>query len=47
MANVVDQSRCETSVGCISITNLFADDAVLLSESLEVVLMVLEMLHKD
>ncbi|KAG0712224.1 hypothetical protein GWK47_018960 [Chionoecetes opilio] len=45
---VVDQSDCEASVGNTKITDLvFADDAVIFAESLEVLVMALEALHEE
>ena len=45
---VVDQSHCGASVGNTKITDLvFADDAVILAESLEVLVLALEALHED
>ena len=44
----MDQSHCGASVGKTKITNLvFADDAVIFAESLEVLMMVLEALHEE
>ncbi|KAG0717305.1 Acidic amino acid decarboxylase GADL1 [Chionoecetes opilio] len=46
--NVVDQSDCGASVGNTKITDLvFADDAVIFAESLEVLVMALEALHEE
>lgn len=43
----MDQSRCEACVGEIKITDLvFGDAAVLLAESVEVMMLSLEVLHK-
>ncbi|KAG0710593.1 putative uncharacterized transposon-derived protein F52C9.6 [Chionoecetes opilio] len=45
---VVDQSDCGASVGNTKITDLvFADDAVIFPESLEVLVMALEALHEE
>ena len=45
---VVDQSHCGASVGNTKITDLvFADDAVILAESLEVLVLALETLYED
>ncbi|KAG0720330.1 putative uncharacterized transposon-derived protein F52C9.6 [Chionoecetes opilio] len=45
---VVDQSDCGASLGNIKITDLiFADDAVIFAESLEVLVMALEALHQE
>ncbi|KAG0724046.1 hypothetical protein GWK47_005282 [Chionoecetes opilio] len=45
---VVDQSDCGASVGNTKITDLvFADDAVIFAESLEVLVMALEALHEE
>ncbi|KAG0720514.1 putative uncharacterized transposon-derived protein F52C9.6 [Chionoecetes opilio] len=45
---VVDQSDCGSSVGNTKITDLvFADDAVIFAESLEVLVMALEALHEE
>ena len=45
---VVDQSHCGASVGNAKITDLvFADDAVIFAESLEVLVMALEALHEE
>ncbi|KAG0718504.1 Troponin T [Chionoecetes opilio] len=47
-SNVVDQSDCGASVGNTKITDLvFADDAVIFAESLEVLVMALEALHEE
>ena len=47
MGRFVDQSHCEASVGNTKITDLvFADDAVIFAESLEVLVMALEALHE-
>ncbi|KAG0725747.1 hypothetical protein GWK47_037994 [Chionoecetes opilio] len=46
--HVVDQSDCGASVGNTKITDLvFADDAVIFAESLEVLVMALEVLHEE
>ena len=48
LGRVVDQSHCGASVGNTRVTDLvFADDAVILSESLEVLVMALEALHEE
>ena len=48
MGRVTDQSHCGASVGNTRVTDLiFADDAVLLAESLEVLVMALEVLHEE
>ena len=48
LGRVVDQSHCGASVGNTKVTDLvFADDAVLLAESLEVLVMALEALHEE
>ncbi|KAG0727910.1 hypothetical protein GWK47_033618 [Chionoecetes opilio] len=48
VAQVVDQSDCGASVGNTKITDLvFADDAVIFAESLEVLVMALEALHEE
>ena len=48
LGKVADQSRCGASVGNTKVTDLdFADDAVLLAESLEVLVMALEALHEE
>ncbi|KAG0722363.1 Cyclin-F [Chionoecetes opilio] len=48
LAQVVDQSDCGASVGNTKITDLvFADDAVIFAESLEVLVMALEALHEE
>ena len=45
---VVDQSHCGASIGNTRVTDLvFADDAVILAESLEVLVMALEALHEE
>ncbi|KAG0719084.1 hypothetical protein GWK47_007392 [Chionoecetes opilio] len=45
---VVDQSDCGASVGNTKITDLvFADDAVIFAESLEILVMALEALHEE
>ncbi|KAG0726800.1 DNA-directed RNA polymerases I, II, and III subunit RPABC2 [Chionoecetes opilio] len=45
---VVDRSNCGASVGNTKITDLvFADDAVIFAESLEVLVMALEALHEE
>ncbi|KAG0712764.1 hypothetical protein GWK47_017730 [Chionoecetes opilio] len=45
---VVDQSDCGASVGNTKITDLvFANDAVIFAESLEVLVMALEALHEE
>ena len=47
LGRVVDQSHCGASVGNTKITDLvFADDAVIFAESLEVLVMALEALHE-
>ena len=47
LSRVLDQSYCEASVGNTKITDLlFADDAVMFAESLEVLVMVLEALQQ-
>lgn len=48
LGKVVDQSHCGASVGNAKITDLvFADDAVILAESLGVLVLALETLHED
>ncbi|XP_045118097.1 uncharacterized protein LOC123508419 [Portunus trituberculatus] len=48
LGRVVDQSHCEPSVDNTEITDLdFVDGAVFFTESLEVLLMTLEALHKE
>ncbi|KAG0703357.1 Vinexin [Chionoecetes opilio] len=48
LGKVVDQSDCGASLGKTKITDLvFAGDAVILAESLEVLVMALEALHKE
>ncbi|KAG0725535.1 Alpha-N-acetylglucosaminidase [Chionoecetes opilio] len=48
LGKVVDQSDCGASLGNTKITDLvFADDAVIFAESLEVLVMALEALHKE
>ena len=48
LGKVVDQSHCGASVGNTKISDLvFADDAVLLAESLDVLVMALEVLHEE
>ncbi|KAG0729032.1 tRNA (uracil(54)-C(5))-methyltransferase [Chionoecetes opilio] len=48
LGKVVDQSDCGASVGNTKITDLvFADDAVIFAESLEVLVMALEALHEE
>ena len=48
LGRVVDQSHCGASVGNTKITDLvFADDAVIFAESLEVLVMALEVLHEE
>ena len=48
LGKVVDQSHCGASVGNAKITDLvFADDVVILAESLEVLMLALEALHDD
>ena len=48
LGKVVDQSHCGASVGDIRVTDLaFADDAVLLAESLDVLVMALEALNEE
>ena len=47
LGRVVEQSHCGTSVGNTEITDLvFADDAAIFAESLEVLVMALEALHE-
>ena len=48
LGRVVDQSHCGASVGNTMVTDLvFADDAVILAESLEVLVLALETLHEE
>ncbi|KAG0711984.1 hypothetical protein GWK47_019421 [Chionoecetes opilio] len=48
LGRVVDQSDCEASLGNTKITDLvFADDAVIFAESLEVLVMALVALHEE
>ena len=48
LGRVVDQIHCEASVGNTKITDLvFADDAVIFAELLEILMMALEALHKE
>ena len=48
LGRVVEQSHCGASVGNTEITDLvFADDAVIFVESLEVLVMALEALHEE
>ena len=48
LGRVVEQSHCGASVGNTKITDLvFADDAAILAESLEVLVMALEALHEE
>ncbi|KAG0710422.1 DNA polymerase alpha catalytic subunit [Chionoecetes opilio] len=48
LGKVVDQSVCRASLGNTKITDLvFADDAVIFAESLEVLVMALEALHEE
>ncbi|KAG0720572.1 putative aarF domain-containing protein kinase 1 [Chionoecetes opilio] len=48
LGKVVDQSDCGASLGNTKITDLvFADDAVIFAESLEVLVMALEALHEE
>ncbi|KAG0713021.1 hypothetical protein GWK47_017152 [Chionoecetes opilio] len=48
LGKVVDQSDCGTSLGNTKITDLvFADDAVIFAESLEVLVMALDVLHEE
>ncbi|KAG0727703.1 hypothetical protein GWK47_034103 [Chionoecetes opilio] len=48
LGKVVDQSDCEASLGNTKITDLvFADDARIFPESLEVLVMALEALHEE
>ena len=48
LGKVADQSHCGASVGNTMVTDLvFADDAVILAESLEVLVMALEVLHEE
>ncbi|KAG0716932.1 Retrovirus-related Pol polyprotein from type-1 retrotransposable element R2 [Chionoecetes opilio] len=48
LGKVVDQSDCGASLGNIKITDLvFADDAVIFAESLEVLVMAPEALHEE
>ena len=48
LGRVVDQSHCGASVGNSKITDfVFADEAVVFGESLEILVMPLEALHKE
>ena len=48
LGRVVDQSHCGASVSNTKITDLvFVDDAVIFAESMEVLMMALEALHKE
>ena len=48
LGRVVEESHCGASVGNTKITDLvFADDTPIFAESLEVLVMALEALHKD
>ena len=48
LGRVVEQSHCGASVGNTKITDLvFADDAAIFAESLEVLVMALEALHEE
>ena len=48
LGRVVDQSHCEASVSNTQITDLvFADDALIFVESLEVLVIALEALHEE
>ena len=48
LGRVVEQSHCGPSVGNTEITDLvFADDAAIFTESLEVLVMALEALHEE
>ena len=48
LGRVVEQSHCGASVSNTDITDLvFADDAAIFAESLEIVVMSLEALHKE
>ena len=48
LGRTVEQSHCGVSAGNTEITNLvFADDAVIFGESLEVLVMTLETLHEE
>ena len=48
LGRVVNQSHCGASVGKNKITDLvFADDALIFVESLEVLVMTLKALHKE
>lgn len=48
LGRAVDQSHCGASVGNTTVTDLvFADDAVILAESLEVLVLALEALHEE
>ena len=48
LGRVVDQSHCGASVSNKKITDLvFADDAVIFAQSLEVLVMALEALHEE
>lgn len=45
---MVDQSHCGASIGNTGVTDfVFADDAVILAESLKVLVMALEALHEE
>ena len=48
LGRAVEQSHCGASVGNTEITDLvFADDAIIFAESLEVLVMVLKALHEE
>ncbi len=48
LVKVADQSRCRVSVGYSRINDhVFTDDAVLLGEALEILVMALEVLHEE
>ena len=48
LGRVVEQGHCRASVGNTEITGLvFADDAAIFAESLEVLVMALEALHEE
>ncbi len=48
LGKVADQSHCGASVGNTKVSDLvFADDAVILAESIEVLVMALEVLHEE
>ena len=48
LGRVVEQSHCEASVSNTDITHLvFADDAAVFTESLEILVMALEALHEE